>query len=165
MVHTKKQAGGDPKAAPKSSVLADPKARIRRLVVQNRASGRITGSGDAVPSAAAARDRIIWRAYYLEARAGFPSDRALADAMGVHRSQVSRWSQGKLAQRENAWLLRDLAATVSRLADHYEASTIQKWLFAANPEIEDEQPIDALKQGRLPEVLMAIEAQTSGAFA
>jgi len=139
MAHMKKQVGEDPKApsktrqfgatqaSPKSSVLGNHKARIRRLLVRNRASGRTSGSGDAVPSAPAARDRIIWRAYYLEARAGFPSDRALADAMGVHRSQISRWSQGKLAQRENAWLLRDLAATVSRLADHYETSTIQKW--------------------------------------
>src|SRR3982750_4022546 len=76
------------------------------------------------------RDELIQRAYYLEARLGFPSDRALADALGVHRSQVSRWSQGKLAQRENAWLLRDVATAVSRLADHYETATIEKWLFA-----------------------------------
>jgi hypothetical protein len=107
----------------------------------------------------------LHRAYYLEARLGFPSDRALADAVGVHRSQVSRWSQGKLAQRENAWLLRDLGTAVSRLADYLERSTIYKWLFSANPDLDGEQPMELLRQGRLPEVLMAIEAQTSGAFA
>jgi hypothetical protein len=110
-------------------------------------------------------DGCIQRAYYLLARRGFPTDRALADAVGVHRSQVSRWSQGKLAQRENAWLLRDVAVAVARLADHYEPSTIQKWLFASNPELGDEAPIELLRQGRLPEILMAVEAQTSGAFA
>ena len=110
-------------------------------------------------------DAYIQRAYYLLARRGFPSDSALADAIGVHRSQVSRWSQGKLAQRENAWLLRDVAAAVARLADHYEPSTIQKWLVASNPELGDEAPIELLRQGRLPEILMAVEAQTNGAFA
>lgn len=110
-------------------------------------------------------DGCIQRAYYLLARRGFPSDRALADAVGVHRSQVSRWSRGRLAQRENTWLLRDVATTVARLADHYDRTTVQKWLVASNPELGGEVPIEVLKQGRLPEILMAVDAQTSGAFA
>lgn len=108
--------------------------------------------------------QCIQRAYYLEARKGFPSDAALADAMGVHRSQVTRWAQGRSAHAENAWLLRDLAAAVSRLADFYQSGTINRWLFAANPDLEGEQPLELLRQGRLAEVLMAIQAQTSGAF-
>ena len=106
----------------------------------------------------------IQRAYYLEARKGFTSDAALADAMGVHRSQVTRWSQGRAAHAGNAWLLRDLAAAVSRLADLYQTVTINRWLFGSNDELDGEQPMALLRQGRLPEVLMAIQAQTSGAF-
>lgn len=106
----------------------------------------------------------IQRAYYLEARKGFASDAALAAAMGVHRSQVTRWAQGRSAQAENAWLLRDLAAAVSRLADFYQTGTINRWLFGANPDLDGEQPMELLRQGRLPEVLMAVQAQTSGAF-
>lgn len=108
--------------------------------------------------------QCIQRAYYLEARKGFPSDAALADAMGVHRSQVTRWAQGRSAHAENAWLLRDLAAVVSRLADLYQTGTINRWLFGANPDLDGEPPIALLRQGRLPEVLMAVQAQTSGAF-
>lgn len=108
--------------------------------------------------------QCIQRAYYLEARKAFTSDAALADAMGVHRSQVTRWSQGRSAQTGNAWLLRDLAAAVSRLADFYQTGTINRWLFGANPDLDGEQPIELLRQGRLPEVLMAIQAQTGGAF-
>jgi transcriptional regulator with XRE-family HTH domain len=108
--------------------------------------------------------QCIQRAYYLEARKGFASDAALAEAMGVHRSQVTRWAQGRSAHAENAWLLRDLAAAVSRLADLYQTGTINRWLFAANPDLDGEQPIQLLRQGRLPEVLMAIQAQASGAF-
>jgi hypothetical protein len=108
--------------------------------------------------------KCIQRAYYLEARKAFTSDAALADAIGVHRSQVTRWSQGQSAQAGNAWLLRDLAAAVSRLADFYQSPTINRWLLGANPDLDGEQPLDLLRQGRLPEVLMAIQAQTSGAF-
>ncbi len=108
--------------------------------------------------------RWIQRAYYLEARRGFPTDSSLAEAVGVSRSQITRWSRGEPAQRENVWLLRDLAAAVSRLADHFEDATIHRWLFGSNPDLEGEQPIELLRQGRLPEVLMAVEAQTSGAF-
>jgi hypothetical protein len=108
--------------------------------------------------------QCIQRAYYLEARKAFTSDAALADAIGVHRSQITRWSQGRSAHTGNAWLLRDLAAAVSRLADFYQTGTINRWLFGANPDLDDEPPIELLRQGRLPEVLMAIQAQTGGAF-
>jgi hypothetical protein len=111
-----------------------------------------------------APERCIQRAYYLEARKAFSSDTALADAMGVHRSQVTRWAQGSSAQAGNAWLLRDLAAAVSRLADFYQSATIHRWLFGDNPDLDGRQPMELLRQGRLPEVLMAIQAQTSGAF-
>jgi hypothetical protein len=84
--------------------------------------------------------------------------------MGVNRSQVSRWAQGRAAHAENAWLLRDLATTVSRLADYYNPGTIGRWLFSGNPDLDGQQPMVLLRQGRLPEVLMAVEAQTSGAF-
>lgn len=109
-------------------------------------------------------DVCIQRAYYLEARKGFPTDAALAGAMGVNRSQVSRWAHGRAAHAENAWLLRDLATAVSRMADFYNPATINRWLFGANPDLGGEPPMTLLRQGRLPEVLMAVESQTSGAF-
>lgn len=108
--------------------------------------------------------QVVQRAYYLEARKGFATDSALADAIGVNRSQVTRWAQGRAAQAANAWLLRDLAAAVSRMADFYNSASIHRWLLGANPDLDGEQPIALLRQGRLAEVLMAIEAQTSGAF-
>ena len=112
----------------------------------------------------ASAEQCIQRAYYLEARKGFATDAALADAIGVNRSQVSRWAQGRAAHAANAWLLRDLAAAVSRMADFYNTATISRWLVGSNPDLGGEPPIALLRQGRLPEVLMSIEAQTSGAF-
>ncbi|MFL5539411.1 MAG: CII family transcriptional regulator [Longimicrobiaceae bacterium] len=151
------QAGGETR--PRRKTLRKRLARAATLSIARTSRPRGSGVEQLDP------DECVQRAYYLLARRGFQSDRALADAVGVHRSQVSRWSQGKLAQRENAWLLRDVAAAVARLADYFEPETIQKWLFASNPELGDEVPMDLLRQGRLPEILMAVEAQTSGAFA
>ena len=123
-------------------------------------------AGEAGPNPLLQADaaQLIQRAYYLEARKGFATDSALAEAIGVNRSQVTRWAQGRAAQAANAWLLRDLAAAVSRMADFYNPATISRWLVGANPDLGGEPPIALLRQGRLPEVLMAIEAQTSGAF-
>ena len=166
MDHSKLKPGGRP-----TSVVAggESQPRRRKTLRQRRAQTALSLSRASRPPGSQLErlepNECIQRAYYLLARHGFPSDRALADAVGVHRSQVSRWSQGKLAQRENAWLLRDVATIVARLADDLEPGTIQKWLFANNPELDGDAPIDLLRQGRLPEVLMAAEAQTSGAFA
>jgi hypothetical protein len=166
MDHSKPKPGGRP-VGPSAGSESRPRRKTLRKRLARRSALAIARSSRSPASQIELLDpnECIQRAYYLVARHGFPNDRALADAMDVHRSQVSRWSQGKLAQRENAWLLRDVAATVARLADYFEPQTIQKWLFASNPELGDEVPMDLLRQGRLPEVLMAVEAQTSGAFA
>ena len=134
---------------------------LHRRLARGRAAAN-EGDPNALLRADAAQ--VIQRAYYLEARKGFATDTALADAIGVNRSQITRWSQGRAAQAANAWLLRDLAAAVSRMADFYNAATIHRWLFGANPDLQGQQPMALLRQGRLAEVLMAIEAQTSGAF-
>ena len=136
------------------------------LPLHRRMSRAHSPAGEAAHAALLASDpaQLIQRAYYLEARKGFATDSALAEAIGVNRSQVTRWAQGRAAQAANAWLLRDLAAAVSRMADFYNPASIQRWLTGANPDLGGEPPLALLRQGRLPEVLMAIEAQTSGAF-
>jgi transcriptional regulator with XRE-family HTH domain len=136
------------------------------LQLHRRQSRARSTAGETAHAALLTADpaQLIQRAYYLEARKGFATDSALAEAMGVNRSQVSRWAQGRAAHAENAWLLRDLATAVSRLADYYNPGTIGRWLFSGNPDLDGQQPMVLLRQGRLPEVLMALEAQTSGAF-
>jgi hypothetical protein len=133
----------------------------KRYVLRTRSRGR----GDVQADAVVLDPRQVPQvAYYIEAKRGFPTDSALAEAMGVHRSQITRWKAGEAAESENAWLLRDIASAVSRLADHYEPSTVHAWLYGENQELEGRQPIELLHEGRLPEVLMVIQAETSGAY-
>ena len=160
----REQPGGEAEEMTPQSTYRSARGAGDKVVPLHRRRPRVPDAPERSLVQSVDPGQCIQRAYYLEARKGFPSDAALADAMGVHRSQVTRWAQGRSAHAENAWLLRDLAAAVSRLADFYQSGTINRWLFGANPDLDGERPMELLRQGRLPEVLMAVQAQTSGAF-
>ncbi|MDB4951557.1 MAG: hypothetical protein JWM27_4206 [Gemmatimonadetes bacterium] len=110
------------------------------------------------------QDAVIRLAHYYQARRGFASDSALADACGVHRSQVARWKRGEEPDVHNARLLRDLATVVARLADWYDAEVIPDWLYGSSPDLGGRRPIEVLRRGGLVEVLAAAETQTSGSY-
>jgi hypothetical protein len=82
----------------------------------------------------------------------------------VHRSQITRWKAGDPANSENTWLLRDFAFAAETLAEHFEASTAHAWLYGRSPELNGETPVEVIRGGRLRDVLMAIQAQASGAY-
>lgn len=98
------------------------------------------------------------------ARKAFPTDAALGDAIGVHRSQITRWKTGDPANPENAWLLRDFAFAAETLSEHFETATAFAWLHGRSPELDGETPVEAIRGGRVAGVLIAIQAQTSGAY-
>ncbi|MBI4538885.1 MAG: DUF2384 domain-containing protein [Gemmatimonadetes bacterium] len=103
--------------------------------------------------------------HYLSARRAFRSDAELAGALGVSRSRVTRWKQGETPDPENAARLRDLDIVVSLLSGFLEAEAIPDWLRGSNPHLGDSRPLELLYAGRLSEVVRAIEAEKSGAFA
>ena len=98
------------------------------------------------------------------ARKIFPTDSALAEAVGVHRSRITRWKAGDPAHPGNAWLLRDLAFAAETLAEHLAREAAYAWLHGHSPEQEGEAPLEAIQGGRVAEVLIALQAQTSGAL-
>lgn len=104
--------------------------------------------------------RIEW------ARRAFPSDAAIAEALGVNRSQVRRWRQGSTRPSpENADLLVGLDTIVELLTDTLDPSTIPKWLKGFNAHLGDRRPIDLLRRGNLSDVIGAVEALKSGSYA
>lgn len=102
---------------------------------------------------------------YLAARRGFDSDAELARTLGVHRSQVARWKRGARADAANEERLRNLGAVVDSLTGYLEPSVISDWLTGVNAHLGDLRPIDLLLQGRLAEVIGAVEAEKRGAYA
>lgn len=98
------------------------------------------------------------------ARRVFRSDAAVADAIGVSRAQPSRWREGQEPDLENVERLVGLDVVIQLLTGFLSESTIPKWLHAANPRLGDRTPLYMLRQGRLPDVIAAIQAEKSGAY-
>lgn len=95
----------------------------------------------------------------------FGSDAAAAAALDVSRAQPRRWRKGQIPDLENRDRIVGLDAVLALLAGYLEASTIPKWLNGVNAHLGNRRPINVLREGRLSEVIAAIEAEKSGAFA
>lgn len=99
------------------------------------------------------------------ARRAFSSDSEIATALGVDRSQLSRWKAGQSPDNVNRDRLVGLDATVELLSGFLGERTIHKWLMSPNAHLANRRPISVLRANRLSEVIAAIEAEKSGAFA
>ena len=93
------------------------------------------------------------------------SQAQVARALDVDRSRVSRWLADEEPDRENLLKLQAVEFTLSRLLLTYQRSTALKWLFGFNAHLGDARPIDLLTHGRVADVLRAIEADETGAYA
>jgi transcriptional regulator with XRE-family HTH domain len=93
------------------------------------------------------------------------SQAQVARALDVDRSRVSRWLADEEPDRENLLKLEAVEFALSRLRSTYQRSTAMKWLFGFNAHLGNARPIDLLTRGRVSEVLRAIEADETGAYA
>lgn len=98
-------------------------------------------------------------------RRAFPSDRTLAQALGVDPSQVARWRKGQEPDTENLDRLVGLDATVEMLTGVFTEGRVAKWLAGPNANLGDRTPLTVLRQGDLPAVIGAVRVLKSGAFA
>jgi len=93
------------------------------------------------------------------------SQAQVARALDVDRSRVSRWLIDEEPDRDNLLKLEAVEFVLSRLQLTYQRSTALKWLYGVNAQLGDARPIDLLTKGRVAEVLVAVEAAETGAFA
>lgn len=93
------------------------------------------------------------------------SDAAVADALAVSRAQARRWREGQQPDPENRDRIIGLDAVIALLSGYLAESSIPKWLNGVNAHLDNRRPISALREGRVSDVIAAIEAQKSGAFA
>lgn len=94
-----------------------------------------------------------------------PSDAEIARLLGVDRSTVGRWRRGQPMSPEHHERVVGLDAVVELLTAMLEPESISKWLKGFNAHLGNRRPIDILRAGRTSEVIAAIEAEKSGAFA
>lgn len=89
----------------------------------------------------------------------------MAEALGVDRAQLSRWRKGQMPDRLNADKLAALDIVVQLLSGYLSDTSIPKWMHGINAQLDDRRPIALLRAGQLSEVIAAIEAMKSGAYA
>ena len=93
------------------------------------------------------------------------SQARVARVLGVSPSRVSRWLRSEDPDAANRRKLEGLEFVLGRLLDVYERETAIKWLQGFNAHLRDRRPIDLLAAGRITEVLAALEAEETGAYA
>ena len=89
----------------------------------------------------------------------------LARVLGVSPSRVSRWLRTEEPDAENRRKVEAVEFVLGRLLDLYQQDTAVKWLQGFNAHLGNRRPIDLLAHGRVAEVLGAIEADDTGAYA
>jgi len=98
-------------------------------------------------------------------RRDFKSGAAVADLLGVSRSQVTRWLQGSGIDPLNAERIDLLELVWANLLRLYEPDAARAWLLGLNPNLGDRWPIDLIQAGRAEELMRAIRAERVDSFA
>ena len=98
-------------------------------------------------------------------RIDFRSAARLADLLGVSRSQITRWLRGAGIDPANAERIDLLELVWASLLRLYDREAALSWLFGINPVLGDRRPIDLIRAGRAEELMRAIRAERSDAFA
>ena len=110
--------------------------------------------------------QLFAMADYLRARRGFASDQEMAEVLEVHRTRLNAWKSGLEAPNaQNAQLLSHLAVVVAELEEFLDPDVIADWLLSEQHTLGGRTPLQALRDGRLAEVLQAANATEHGAFA
>ena len=150
-------AAAKPAAANKTAKL--PAARVvTRKPTGSRVSASQTGTAPARLPFAQERTEFLISA--------IGSGTALAEVLGVARSQPTRWRQGQESPSpETARELIDLDHVMARALMLFPQPVALDWLTSANSYLDNARPIDVLRTRGSAEVIDALDATMSGAFA
>jgi transcriptional regulator with XRE-family HTH domain len=90
----------------------------------------------------------------------------VANMLGTTPETVSRWKQGRAYPRPNKeTLLVDLEYIVERLSDFYaDPKTARAWLYSRHKYFDGVRPADLIQEGRIEEVLEAIQAMADPTY-
>jgi transcriptional regulator with XRE-family HTH domain len=94
----------------------------------------------------------------------FHSQSRLARLLNVDRSNISRWLREQSPEPENRSRLETLEFVYSRLTGFLQAETAEKWLLGTNAHLGNRRPIDLIREGRIAEVIAAIEQYELGSY-
>ena len=100
----------------------------------------------------------------IEQTASLSSD-DVARIVGTSPRTVYRWAAGATGPRPRARdRLLEVATVVRELGDTLTPDGAHIWLFAPNPFLDYERPVDTLRKGKFRRVLAAIDGLRDGVF-
>lgn len=109
--------------------------------------------------------RFVLISYLLRARSAFRTDLEMAGTLGIDRTRLIAWKKGSSQPRqEQVRFLADVAAAVDTLHRFLHPSVIADWLTTPQFQLGDRTPVEALREGRLADVLQAANATEHGAY-
>jgi uncharacterized protein (DUF2384 family) len=148
-----------------------PRKRAARAVNTPDAVVQQTGARGgnvAVIEAKSGKDLPTWRSaeraqFLIEIVGGVNK---LAKTLGVSPSQPSRWKSGQeVPSPDIAAKLLDLDHVVALAVQTWDPVIVMDWMTTASGFLEGAQPIDVLLQRGSAEVIDALKATLSGAYA
>ena len=107
----------------------------------------------------------VFRGHLEVCRRGLESDRAVAAALDVSPSQISRWRRGQVPDDDNADRLGGLALVVEMLGRWLEPAAVEGWLSGGNAHLAGRSPVYLIRRGQVADVIGALEAEKAGAYA
>ena len=96
---------------------------------------------------------------------GLGSQAEVARLLGVSSSRVSRWLREGQPDADNRRKLAGAEFIMDRLLQLFEPATAVRWLHGFNAHLGGRRPVDLVATGRVAEVLEAVEAEETGAYA
>jgi transcriptional regulator with XRE-family HTH domain len=96
----------------------------------------------------------------------FGNQSAVADVLGVDRASVTRWLQRKDSpDLENEEKIAGVRYVMIRLSKIFKPQVAESWLKGINAHLDNNRPLDLLRDGRITEVISAIEQMEAGSYA
>ena len=87
----------------------------------------------------------------------------VATVLNVRPETVSRWNSGKALPHANTERqLLDLEFILDKLADFYEPHDARLWLFSRQRLLGDQAPARLIQEGRIDEVVAAVNQLLDG---
>ena len=89
----------------------------------------------------------------------------IANVLSVRPETVSRWNQGKaFPHPQTEKQLLELEYIVDQLSDFYEPHESRLWIFSRQRVLNGDVPAEMIQQGKVEEVLTAVNQLRDGAF-
>jgi transcriptional regulator with XRE-family HTH domain len=89
----------------------------------------------------------------------------VANVLSVRPETVSRWNQGKaFPHPQTEKQLLELEYIVDQLSDFYEPQDARLWLFSRQRVLDGQVPAELIQQGKIDEVLNAVNQLRDGVF-